>query len=259
MKKATILGVDIPYLSKVEIYQQISAFLESAKFNFITTLNPEIVLHAYKQPSYRQILNSADLAIVDGFGLLIASYVSHIVRKKGIVPARLTGVDLTQYILHLANEQRLRVFCVVREHGKSRLDEVIFAARQITPHAIISGDYLDLRANEQNIAILNARINAFAPQIILVGLGYPRQEQWLAENLAKIPSARVGVGVGGTFDFWTGQARRAPKWLQKLGLEWLWRVFLEPRRLHRIVQAVIIFPLIFIQDLLDFDKKKFSP
>jgi len=75
----------------------------------------------------------------------------------------------------------------------------------------------------------------------LVALGAPRQEKWIAENLAKVPSVKVAIGVGGAFDFLSGKIRRAPVFMQKMGLEWFWRLMQEPKRLPRIFNAVIVF------------------
>jgi N-acetylglucosaminyldiphosphoundecaprenol N-acetyl-beta-D-mannosaminyltransferase len=86
------------------------------------------------------------------------------------------------------------------------------------------------------------RITLFAPEILLVGFGHPKQERWIANNLHQFPSVKIVVGVGGTFDVWAGRIFRAPKWLRALGLEWLWRLMQEPKRFRRIWNAVIVFP-----------------
>jgi N-acetylglucosaminyldiphosphoundecaprenol N-acetyl-beta-D-mannosaminyltransferase len=85
---------------------------------------------------------------------------------------------------------------------------------------------------------------------LLVALGAPKQEKWIAKNLAKVPSVKVAIGVGSAFNLISGQIKRAPKIFQALGLEWLWRFFREPRRWRKIWRSVIIFPLLVIKEKL---------
>ena len=87
-------------------------------------------------------------------------------------------------------------------------------------------------------------INNTQPQILFVAFGTPKQEQWIYENLKKLPSVKIAMGIGGAFDFISGHVKRAPIPFQKMGIEWLWRLFQEPRkRIPRIWNAVIVFPL----------------
>jgi len=92
------------------------------------------------------------------------------------------------------------------------------------------------------------RIRAAAPTIVLVGLGAPKQERWIVRHAADFPSARVMMGVGGAFDMWAGRLPRAPGLLHRLGLEWAWRLALEPHRLRRITRATLVFPFLALTD-----------
>ena len=91
-------------------------------------------------------------------------------------------------------------------------------------------------------------IRSAAPAIVLVGLGAPKQERWIALHADAFSSVRVMIGVGGAFDMWAGSRRRAPRAFRKLGLEWLWRLALEPRRLPRIIRATVVFPVLAVFD-----------
>ena len=95
---------------------------------------------------------------------------------------------------------------------------------------------------------LTRAVAARSPAIVLVGLGAPKQERWIARNADAVPSARIVVGVGGSFDMWADELRRAPAALRKLGLEWAWRFVLEPRRLPRMFRATVVFPLRVLLD-----------
>jgi 8-oxo-dGTP pyrophosphatase MutT (NUDIX family) len=95
--------------------------------------------------------------------------------------------------------------------------------------------------------INDQRINQFAPEIMLLSLGAPHQEKVIYQNLSKLPSVKLAIGIGGALDFITGQAIRAPKLLRSIGLEWLWRLIKKPARRRRIFNAVLVFPYIFIK------------
>ena len=91
-----------------------------------------------------------------------------------------------------------------------------------------------------------AKIKAVRPEILWVAYGSPTQELWLKRNLSKLPSVKVGMGIGGAFDFIAGGRKRAPKIWRKLGLEWLFRLLIQPRRVWRIYRAVVVFPVRFL-------------
>jgi N-acetylglucosaminyldiphosphoundecaprenol N-acetyl-beta-D-mannosaminyltransferase len=91
-------------------------------------------------------------------------------------------------------------------------------------------------------------IRSAAPTIVLVGLGAPKQERWIERHADAFPSVRIMIGVGGAFDMWAGSKRRAPRAFRALGLEWLWRLALEPRRLPRILRATVVFPVLALFD-----------
>jgi len=104
-----------------------------------------------------------------------------------------------------------------------------------------------VRPAEREDEMIDAVLSA-APTIVLVGLGAPKQERWIARHADAFPSVRVMIGVGGAFDMWAGSRRRAPRAFRRLGLEWLWRLTLEPRRLPRIIRATVVFPVLAVFD-----------
>jgi len=89
-------------------------------------------------------------------------------------------------------------------------------------------------------------VNTSGAKLLLVAYGAPKQDLWIAKHLSKMPTVRVAIGVGGTFDFLSGTIKRAPRWLRSLGLEWLWRLILQPWRIKRIWTAVVIFPMLVL-------------
>ncbi len=197
----------------------------------VVTPNPEIVLHANAHAHYRDALNAADLSLPDGFGLRMVSSLKHTVH----------GADMATHILTIADERTLRVALVIRPDGRSSAEQILTSVSALAPNAQIRA--VEIRNTHSDSAQALKLLHDYQPQVILVGLGFPYQEQWLADNLSAIQSSRIGMAVGGTFDFWAGTVSRAPRWMQSLHVEWLWRVIQQPSRILRIARATIVFPI----------------
>lgn len=232
MSREQILGVDIDSLTMSEALERAEEWLDGDTSRMIVTPNPEILLAARRDKNYAAILNSADLSLPDGRGL----------QFFGDFAERITGVDFSTELLRVASAKSKRVLCVVREDGRSTAAQVRAAIADRFDGVAVAA--ISVRLDNWDTDVIVDQVLAAEPTVILVGLGFPHQEKWLAHHLDHIPSARIGIGVGGTFDFWTGKARRAPRLFRALGLEWLYRVACEPRRLGRIWRAVVIFPLV---------------
>ena len=234
---ADILGIKISDLQKKDFIKSLDFFLKSEKSHFVTTPNPEIILEAERNEEYFYILNSADLAIADGFGLVVAGLIS---RQK---IHRLTGADITKILLQKAEDQQLKVLIINREDGLSAKKNIENTLSKKWPK--LNFQVIDVAKKEHLSLEENVQINDFAPQIIFVGLGAPAQEKLIYHELPNWPSSRIAIGIGGSFDFITGQIKRAPKAFRLIGLEWLWRVIMQPRnkwaRLKRIWRATVVF------------------
>ena len=228
-----IFGVRIDNFSVAEIKEIVFSILEkNPGQKFVTTLNPEILLKARQDEKYKKILNSAELNVCDGFGVKLAS------RLKGCpVKSRLAGADLADFILRTGNEKKLSILIIAARNSLSTPPEIERAIARKYPDLSVKARYFPgSQIFPENAIITSA-------EIVFVNFGAPDQERFIFENKKKFPNAKLLIGVGGTFDFLTGKIRRAPEWLRRLGLEWLWRLIQEPRRLRRILNATIIFPL----------------
>lgn len=213
---------------------------------WIATANPEILLEAKRRPSYWQTLRQADLRLVDGAGLQLVGWLS------GASPKRLRGADLAERLVAYAAETGWSVGLVggsagVADRAAWTLRVKYPALRVMAEHggnvdAFGGGD----AANDEALH----RLTMAAPDALLVAFGHPKQEEWIKRHLAELPSVKVAVGVGGTLDLWAGASKPAPKALRVLGLEWLWRLFHEPKRWLRILNAVIVFPFTYLKDRL---------
>lgn len=233
-----ILGVRVnnlpPYLALAQIETQLQS---PGKPLFITTVNPEIVLTAYKDSRYRDILNQATLNIIDGVGLQIALFL--LARQRVY---RMTGVDSTVEILQRVAKYQKRLGVVLQKNSlcaREDVEHVLQSVYGISRCLVCSIQYGD--KDESAHCIEN--LKAFGCEVLLVAFGAPWQEQWIYDTIKEISTVQIAVGVGGTFDFLTRKIKRAPRFLQEIGLEWLWRLLQEPQyRYRRIWQAVFLFP-----------------
>jgi len=233
-KNTKIFGVRIDGYSAREIKEKISYFLEdSPRQKFAATLNPEILLKAHRDEKYRNILNSADLNICDGFGLKLVSFLRG--RK---IRARFAGADLVDFLLELAKRKSQRVLIIAAKKSLSAPTEIEQAIRREYPNLSAKSQYFSPGQDFFKNGIINQA------EIVFVNFGAPEQEKFIFENRTKFPNAKILVGIGGTFDFLTGKIRRAPHFMRLLGLEWLWRLVQEPKRFRRMWNAVVVFTVI---------------
>jgi N-acetylglucosaminyldiphosphoundecaprenol N-acetyl-beta-D-mannosaminyltransferase len=245
---SVIFGVRLDELASAEQLRGVATgFLDGDRAFRIFTPNPEILLHARQDLSYADVLRSADLALPDGTGVAIVQTL-----RNGRSVRRWPGVEIAALLLRLAAERGETVVFVggtpeVAERSAARW-RALPGLKVVTAGAgaTIDGDGLAHSADAEE-AIVEA-IRSAAPTIVLVGLGAPKQERWIERHADEFPSVRIMIGVGGAFDMWAGSRRRAPRAFRTLGLEWLWRLALEPRRLPRILRATVVFPILALFD-----------
>jgi N-acetylglucosaminyldiphosphoundecaprenol N-acetyl-beta-D-mannosaminyltransferase len=240
-----ILGVQIDNLTMAEALQRVEGFLADGQQHYIVTPNPEFLIKAQQDEEFRKILNQADLAIPDGIGLIFASWFLGQPLKE-----RITGVDLMERICQKAAQKKWLVFLLggkkgIAEKAANNLRKKYpgLEIEQISFGELENFDSVNLSLIEPDeILLTNKR-----PAVLFVALGASKQEKWIVQNLKKMPSVKLAMGVGGAFDFVAGRVRRAPKFLQQLGLEWFWRLCCQPWRIKRIFNAVIKFPWLVIK------------
>ncbi len=220
-----ILDVKIDNLNKREILEKVNGFLKSSDQHYLTTPNPEFLVKAQKDEDFKRILNSADICVPDGVGL---TYASIFLREP--IKERIQGVDLMDKICKQAAQKEWSVFLMGAEMGIS--DKAAEKLKEKYPDLKISSGHEEVSGQ---------------PEILFVALGAPKQEKWIRNNLSKLPSVRLAMGVGGSFDFISGKVKRAPKSVRKIGLEWLWRLICQPWRVKRMYNAVIKFPYLVIR------------
>jgi len=208
----------------------------------VFTPNPEMLVFGYSRKWFRRIFEYADLCIPDGFGLKIGA---RILGKK--VVHRVTGVDLTEKLLHEAEHKGLKVVFVGGDDaiGIALLHSLEKKYPQLSVRHIEAGA-ISIAGEPLDTPDLVSAIAAESPDLAFICFGHPKQEAFI-EKYRKQCGAKVLLGVGGTIDFLAGKITRAPKWMRRLGLEWLYRLLRQPSRIKRILTAVIIFPLLSLR------------
>lgn len=236
MNKENILGVDVSPLSYEDLKKNIEKDIENNKKSFIVAINPEKILKARKDEKLKKLLNNATYEIPDGIGVIYASKL-----KKGNIKTRITGIDSMEMLCKLSEEKKYKIFM----YGAK--EETIKKAKENLeikfPNIQIVGT---INGYEKDNDKIISSINKSKADIVFVALGSPKQEYWITENMDKV-SAKIFQGVGGSFDVFSGNIKRAPKWMQKIGLEWLYRLIKEPKRIFRQIKLVKFLWLALIE------------
>lgn len=261
-ERVKVMGVYFDPVTYLEALDKVFFLLKDGRQHHIVTPNPEILLTAQNDVKYRKILNRASLSIPDGTGIIwAASLEGSINIVKGlwhmfltvfspskltkILPERVTGTDLMKGVLEksIKDSNEYKIFLLGARNGVA--EEIHENYRFKDKNCKIVGTYEGSPKMKDEHEILK-HINEAKPDMLFVAYGAPEQEKWINRNLKKMSSVRVAMGVGGAFDFLAGKAKRAPKSWRRLGLEWLWRLIKEPRRLRRIWNAVFVFPYLVL-------------
>ena len=236
-KYINILGVEINKMDKNQVWQKFKDFYQDGKQHYIVTPNPENLLKARTDEEYFFVLNRADLSVADGAGLKIAAWM------MGENLHRTTGVWLTEKALGWAVKNGIKVLIIDWIGGLSSIDEITFKLKLKFPGLKITVVKIDREQEDLDWE----KLGKDKPELLLTSLGAPWQDTFNYHNLPRLPSVKIALGIGGAIDFSIGKARRAPKVFRIAGLEWLWRLILNPRRVGRIFKAVFVFPWIFVK------------
>ncbi len=222
-----ILGVRINNVTMTETLALLEAMALNGKAYQVVTVNPEFIMMAQSDEPFRQVLNNASLSIPDAIGVVWAS---RLLGKP--ILERVAGVDVVENFARVAERNKLRLFLLgaspgIAERAAAKLQEQ-------NPGLIIAGIHAGSPRTEEEQAICQ-RIQAAAPHVLLVAYGPPQQDLWIARNLHRFNTPIIGIGVGGTFDFIAGVVVRAPRCIQRVGLEWLHRLIHQPWRWRRML------------------------
>ncbi len=236
LNKTFLLGIGITNASKEEVLEYLIKTIKKKGKNFyVVTPNPEFLVLADKQNTFKNILNRADLALNDGVGLTIAAKILGKDLKE-----RFTGVDFAKSVCERISGQPITVGFLGGRDGVAEATakcllssypglKVVFAGSEWSGEEI-----KDERLKKKEKKIINHKSLILNQPIdlLFVAFGFPKQEEWIVEHLDS-NIYRAAVGVGGAFDYISGRVSRAPVFVQKVGLEWLFRLIVQPWRFKR--------------------------
>ena len=226
LEKVEILGVNVNSLTMAEAVETVKNFIEKGERKLIATANAEMIMRATYDVELKTILNAADLVVPDGAGTVwAAGYLGH------PMPERVAGYDLSQELMRLAPSKKYKLYFFGSAPGVADLAKA--KAEKWYPGIDIVGTRNGYFSAEDEQSII-ADIKAKRPDILLVALGVPKQEKWLYAHLDEL-NVPVSIGVGGSFDVMAGVMKRAPLWMQKAKLEWLYRGLKQPSRIGRLM------------------------
>jgi len=238
LEKVDIIGIPVDNLTQEEAIEKLIKFIEEKKFHFVFTLNSENATKVFENRDFLDIVKKADLVVPDGIGIILASRI-----LKTPLKERIPGIDLSFKLMEIANEKGYKIILIggklgVSEKAKENLEKIF---KNIKILKTYNGYFKDDEENKivDEIEILN-------PDILLVGMGSEKQEIWIWKNREKFKNIGVCIGVGGTLDIWAGIKKRAPIFIQKIGLEWLYRALIEPKRVVRLFKIFRFIYKVFL-------------
>ena len=225
-ERVNILGVDVDAITMAEAVDVVRRAMDTRAGVMVATANAEMLMRATHDEELRRILNASALVVPDGAGTVWAArHLGH------AMPERVAGYDLAQELLRCAPAEGRRVYFFGSAPGVA--EKAKAKAEQLYPGIEIVGVRNGFFSPADNAAII-AEIRAARPDLLLVALGVPKQEKWIAAHLAEL-DVPVAIGVGGTLDVMAGVMKRAPLWMQKAKLEWLFRGLMQPKRAGRLL------------------------
>jgi N-acetylglucosaminyldiphosphoundecaprenol N-acetyl-beta-D-mannosaminyltransferase len=237
MERVIILGVPVDPVTMTDAVSRIRAMLDGSAQRHVMTPNNEMLVEARRNGSFRSLLQRTAMNLPDSTGLLWAAKWTN-----QALPERVTGVD-TVAALCASLDAAAPTFFLGAAEGVAETAAAALQARN--PSLVIAGTFAGSPQDDDAKGIVD-RVNASGAKLLLVAYGSPAQDFWIDRHLRDMPSVRVAMGIGGTFDFLAGAKKRAPRWMRAAGLEWLYRFAKEPSRWRRMWNAVVVFPCLVI-------------
>lgn len=245
----TILGVQVDNITREEAGEITEKLIKESNktCKMIFAPNVEFIMMAQKDKEFFDLLQESSLSTPDSIGVMIGAKL-----QKKSFKERIPGQSYFRKIIELSNEKGYSIYLLGGEPGipektKENLEKIFPKVNIVGVH----NGYFDENVEKEIIE----EINTLQPNVLFVALGAPRQEKWIKEHKGEL-KVDVAAGQGGTYDYEAGKIKRAPVWVQKIGMEWFWRLCREPSRIKRqLVLPVYLFKVIFAKDKT---KGKFS-
>ena len=224
MQQARVLGIKVNPVRMDEAVSVIGGFVREGGPHLVITLGTEMVMAAQQDLAFQQVVESASLVVPDAVGVVWAA------RRNGmVVEDKIAGVELLAELMQQGVSSGWRFFFLGGAPGVAQEAAAALAHRH--PGCQVVGTHHGFFESDEGVI---DQIKGSGANILFLALGYPRQELWYWKHRDRLGVA-VGVGVGGSFDVYAGRTRRAPRWMIRLGLEWTWRLILQPARWRRML------------------------
>jgi N-acetylglucosaminyldiphosphoundecaprenol N-acetyl-beta-D-mannosaminyltransferase len=225
---ADVLGLPIASVTYDQVLAYLDNCLAAKRKTFCVTLNLDLLRLTTEKPNFYKAVKHCDFVFADGMPVL---WLAGMNKQNPPLPERVAGCDIAHDLCHLSHSKGYRLFILGAASGVA--DLAVEKLRAELPHLQVAGTYSptfsELQNTTQSQAIVD-RINAAGTDILLVALGAPKQELWIARNLTSL-DVGVILPCGGSIDFIAGVQKKSPQWIGKLGLEWLFRMICNPVRL----------------------------
>ena len=237
-ERMRILGIPVDKVSGDEAMGAFAAMMDERGCSLIVTPNSEIVLNAANDPGLKSLIESAELIIPDGIGLVYASRI-----LNNPLRGRVTGFDFLSDILAYLQENGKPAFFLGSKPGIAELAAENMKVKY--PDLKIAGVHHGYFKAEDEAEIVD-KINSSGAEFLCTAMGSPKQERFIYRHKGELLNVRAAMGVGGSLDVWAGALRRAPEFYQKRGLEWLYRLFQEPSRYKRTLKLPVFMVKVIV-------------
>lgn len=228
MNKQKLLNISVSNMSMDEALMNIEKMIDSNQKSYIVAVNIDVVLKIEEDPYLKEIVNNANMVLVDGQPLV---WIAKLYRNP--IKEKISGSDLVPLLCERAAKRGNSVFILGGKEGAA--DKAKQNLEKCYKKIKIVGTYspsFDFENDQQELKQINALISEAHPDLLISCLGCPKQEKWIYDNM-KDYDAKVSVCAGATVDFLAGNVNRAPRWMSNHGLEWFYRFLQEPRRLFK--------------------------
>ncbi len=224
--KVNILGVKVDKVNISDVVRKIMKFIDCNEKRVVYTPNSEMIMQAYRNEDFKNILNSADIVTADGIGVVHASKI-----LKNPITERCSGYDIACELLKHLEKNGKSVYLFGSKPGVPETAKVNMIKKHPKLNVVgVSNGYFDEKREQEIISDINEK----NPDVVFVCLGVPKQEYWIYNHKDEL-NAKVFIGLGGTLDVFAGNVKRAPDIYIKLGIEWLYRLIKEPSRYKRML------------------------
>ncbi|PWJ96169.1 N-acetylmannosaminyltransferase [Oceanotoga teriensis] len=229
-------GIDMLTGNRDEIIKIIKESINNNEKTWIITLNALMYMEYLNNETYKQAIKKANYSIPDGIG--IVKYL----RKRGVFSERCTGIDTMKEICDYSSKNKLRIFLLgSKENYVFKATEKIEEEFGVKVSGYSDGFFDQTR--EKNIV---DKINESKADVLFVGMGIPKQEDFILRNIDNI-NCKFFMGVGGSIDVFSGEMKRAPVFYQKIGAEWLYRMIVEPKRFKKLPELFKFYSKIYFK------------